>query len=111
MTEIKRCGCGGEAKAVSTVLTAWMVMCEKCHTASWGHRAEAEAIETWNKAMSGKDINVLSKERKKDKWKEIHLTSRDYGKIYYQHNCCCDLCESPYRYCPNCGMEMERGEK
>lgn len=49
-------------------------------------------------------------ELKKDKWVEHHMQSRDYGKIYYQHNCCCDLYESPYRYCPNCGMGMERGE-
>ena len=50
-------------------------------------------------------------ELKKDKWVEHHMHSRDYGKIYYQHNCCCNLYESPYRYCPNCGMEMERGDQ
>lgn len=49
-------------------------------------------------------------ELKKDKWVEHHMQSRDYEKIYYQHNCCCNLYESPYRYCPNCGMEMVRGE-
>lgn len=49
-------------------------------------------------------------ELKKDKWVEHMMLSRDYGKIYYQHNCCCDLYESPYRYCPNCGMDMERGD-
>jgi hypothetical protein len=48
---------------------------------------------------------------KKNKWVEHHMHSRDYGKIYYQHDCCCDLYESPYRYCPNCGMEMERGDR
>ena len=50
-------------------------------------------------------------ELKKDKWVEHHMRSRDYAKIYYQHDCCCDLYESPYRYCPNCGMEMERGDR
>ena len=50
-------------------------------------------------------------ELKKDKWVEHKILSSDYGKIYYQHNCCCNLYESPYRYCPNCGMEMERGDR
>ena len=46
-------------------------------------------------------------ERKTGKWSEHKMLSRDYGKIYYQHDCCCELYESPYRFCPHCGAEMK----
>lgn len=72
------------------------------------------ATELW--AMSEESFlswlnSEYEDELKKDKWIEHHMLSRDYGKIYYQHNCCCNLYESPYRYCPNCGMEMGKCEK
>lgn len=72
------------------------------------------ATELW--AMSEESFlswlnSEYEDELKKDKWVEHQILSRDYGKIYYQHNCCCNLYESPYRYCPNCGMEMERGDR
>ena len=55
-------------------------------------------------------------ERKKGEWEEgewiMHkMLSRDYGKIYYQHDCSCNLYESPYPFCPNCGMKMKRGDR
>lgn len=43
-----------------------------------------------------------------DEWTEHKMLSRDYGKIYYQHDCCCDLYESPYQFCPYCGKKMKR---
>lgn len=46
-------------------------------------------------------------ERKTGKWIEHKMLSRDYAKIYYQHDCCCELYESPYRFCPYCGAEMK----
>lgn len=70
------------------------------------------ATELW--AMSEESflswLNSSYDKNKKGKWNEVKLLSRGYGKIFYQHDCCCDLYESPYQYCPNCGMEMERGK-
>jgi len=43
-----------------------------------------------------------------DEWIEHKMLSRDYGKIYYQHDCCCNLYESPYNFCPYCGKKMKR---
>ena len=37
---------------------------------------------------------------------EHHVIADGYEKIYYQHICCADLYECPYRYCPNCGKRM-----
>lgn len=72
------------------------------------------ATELW--AMSEESFlswlnSAYEKKGKKGKWNEVKLLSRDYGKIYYQHDCCCDLYESPYPFCPNCGIEMGKGEE
>lgn len=47
-------------------------------------------------------------EREEGEWIMHKMLSRDYGKIYYQHDCSCNLYESPYPFCPNCGMKMKR---
>ena len=62
------------------------------------------------------NIPSAEPERKKGEWEEgewiMHkMLSRDYGKIYYQHDCSCNLYESPYPFCPNCGMKMKRGDR
>ena len=71
------------------------------------------ATELW--AMSEESflewLNTEFEQKKNGKWIEHEMLSRDYKKIYYQHDCCCKLYESPYQYCPNCGMEMKKGEK
>ena len=110
-----RCGCGGEAKVqrVRTLKShVLVVMCTKCEIATNYYVTEAEAIEAWNRAMGATDIHVVDKERtakvEEDEWTEHKMLSRDYGKIYYQHDCCCDLYESPYQFCPYCGKKMKR---
>ena len=45
------CGCGGEAK-VRGINHFW-VDCKKCHTSTTVFDSESEAVEAWNKAMSG----------------------------------------------------------
>ena len=40
------------------------------------------------------------------RWKEFRTKVRGYGKVWYQH-CTPMLFESPYFYCPTCGMRME----
>ena len=49
----------------------------------------------------------VSTNRPIGKWKEIIIKANGYGLMYYQHDCCCELYKSPYKYCPNCGANME----
>ena len=59
-----------------------------------------------------KRMNALpSAEPEEGEWIMHKMLSRDYGKIYYQHDCSCNLYESPYPFCPNCGMKMKRGDR
>ena len=72
------------------------------------------ATELW--AMSEEPFlswlnSAYEKEGEKGKWNEVKLLSRDYGKIYYQHDCCYNLYEFPYSFCPNCGMGMGKGKE
>lgn len=56
-----RCGCGGEAKIISSVVAdrkSYMVYCEKCRILTNGHYSEAEAITAWNRAM-GADKRIF----------------------------------------------------
>jgi len=70
----------------------------------------------WEGLIIAQDIvkNIPSAEPERtakveeDEWIEHKMLSRDYGKIYYQHDCCCDLYESPYQFCPYCGKKMKR---
>ena len=127
-----RCGCGGEAKIDWALQPDGVyitgVYCENCGTKTipfWGKEKDKAidyAVTTWNRAMDAKDINVPNKfatdtnvgdkERtakvEEDEWTEHKMLSRDYGKIYYQHDCCCYLYESPYQFCPYCGKKMKR---
>ena len=53
-----RCGCEGEAEVIKHTFhgasPSYGVECTNCHTESWQfYSTEAEAIEAWNKAMSG----------------------------------------------------------
>ena len=110
-----RCGCGGEAKVGCGYIassTPYMVYCTRCKIVTKDYTTEAEAVQAWNRAMSGSAEKSSTVERtakvKEDEWTEHKMLSRDYGKIYYQHDCCCDLYESPYQFCPYCGKKMKR---
>jgi predicted nucleic acid-binding Zn ribbon protein len=110
MNKPVKCGCGGEAKVISYLSReyckmAYYVRCENCGTETDDLHSEAEAIEAWNRAMGERTAKVVE-----DEWTEHKMLSRDYGKIYYQHDCSCNLYESPYPFCPNCGMKMKRGK-
>ena len=62
-----RCGCGGEAKIIHGDYRT-SVYCTNCGIQTCYYATEAEAIEAWNRAMSGvaKDINVPNKTAKVD---------------------------------------------
>ena len=51
-------------------------------------------------------IGEFSDEQELGQWQEWHTKARGYGKIWYQHCCAPFLYESPYYYCPHCGMKM-----
>lgn len=92
----------------------YAVECNKCGICTCEYDTEAEAIEAWNRAMgiAEKSSTVERTAKvKEDEWTEHKMLSRDYGKIYYQHDCSCNLYESPYPFCPNCGMKMKRGDR
>ena len=112
-----RCGCGGEAEVIKhtfhNLSPSYGVECTNCHAESWQfYNTEAEAVTAWNRAMSGsaEKSSVVERTAKveEDEWTEHKMLARDYGKIYYQHDCCCDLYESPYQFCPYCGKKMKR---
>ena len=74
------------------------------------------ATELWAMSeesfLSWLNSEYEQKKERNGRWiKYLKMISRDCGKIYYQHDCCQNLYESPYKFCPNCGMEMEQGEE
>lgn len=93
------------------VLDKFKSMCDVCGEGEKYNGVMCRACALDDGICIVEDMPSAEPERDKGEWKEHKMTSRDYGKIYYQHDCCCDLYESPYRYCPNCGMEMERGDR
>jgi len=57
-------------------------------------------------AAATKINNIPSAHEAAGEWKEIYTSVKDYKKIYYQHECSCVLYDSPYNYCPCCGIKM-----
>ena len=62
---LARCGCGGEAvlkkHTFYRALPLYSVKCDRCGIQIPSKSSEAEAVQTWNEAMSAKDINVPNK--------------------------------------------------
>ena len=74
---------------------------------------EDEPIDLAN--MAGALDKELKGEEKYDYWTEYDITKRGYGAVKYQHkectSCGVELYDSPYEYCPRCGLKMLRKEK
>lgn len=99
------CGCGGEAEifhiAPEGYAGSYCVRCVECLTQSPFFTGDKEkAIETWNRAMSAKDINIINKDVV-----IIEPFTTDMNHVGY---CKCGyLVNAEWKYCPNCGVRLE----
>ena len=102
-----KCGCGGEARIGKIYGDAWTVECTECGIQSGCYDSEAEAIEAWNRAMGGRDINVPTKERTA----KVRKIAQREAKILFDGKCECGYDVSVGElYCPNCGAKLDWSE-
>ena len=105
-----RCGCGGEAevcRGTSNPAYFW-VECKGCHTMGAMKLSEAEAVQTWNKAMGAKDINVPDKERTAKVSNQIFNNPNPYTVGAWIGTCeCGELVSYSSKYCYMCGAKLD----
>lgn len=111
-----KCGCGGEAHPVITILydtpTLYRMLCSGCGISTSVFDSEEEAVNAWNKAMSGKDPNILTKSKSKAKAIEHKVSIiADDGLKYDRSEYLCSNCKKKIfgddDYCANCGCELD----
>lgn len=100
-----RCGCGGEAKVITTYKS--IVVCSNCQILSDGYKTEVEAIEAWNRAMTGVVKNVITERPAK-------VINIKPGGLHGDHYGICENCgryvEDDFKFCPECGNKLDWGE-
>ena len=113
-----RCGCCGEAEIVKhtfhNLSPSYGVECTNCHTESWQfYNTEAEAIEAWNRAMSGNEQDCAKNARCKERTAKVFEQEPsglpmqdDYMTKGFCENCEIYI-EHRYKYCPGCGARLE----
>ena len=105
-----QCGCGGETDVHLGQYDRWFVFCESCGTRTCACNTRKKAIEVWNRAMSGKDINVPNKERtaKVISYDEIITVN---GYRYHYEEYLCNACKKKVfscdSYCSSCGAKLD----
>ena len=109
-----RCGCGGKAKIGHIEKTSylpkdrWYIGCPKCDICTGIHDTEAEAIQAWNRAMSGSDYKSKSVERTAKavtvEKPNVYKCS-ECGQYFHQ-----TAWGSPVEYCSRCGAKLDWGE-
>ena len=102
-----RCGCGGEAfhdtargwnPVREDALVLWhRVICKNCGTQTKAFYTEAEAIQAWNRAISGQN---------KEKDMTFHWIESFLG---YRCSSCGHICNTTAMpdICPNCHARLE----
>ena len=109
-----RCGCGGEAEVVKHEFhgasPSYGVECTNCHAESWQfYNTEAEAIEAWNRAMSGSTEKSSTVERTA---KVKDLDRRSETSMSWEGICtkCGAYTNHEMNYCFECGCRLIWGE-
>ena len=120
-----KCGCGGEAKIESAsgydpfaekrIPELWYgVICKKCKIQTKSYYTEAEAVQAWNRAMSGvTDTNVGDKERiAKVETVEKPIIGDTEGKTIKVTSCgnCKNTVSIFDNFCPGCGCRLIWGD-
>lgn len=97
-----RCGCGGKAVAIGDAdKNIYFVKCEKCWISTNLFRSKAEAIEAWNRAMSGSAEDELPSAES-----EQTAKFRRDGD-FLRCSKCWRIVDSGYNYCPHCGAKLD----
>ena len=93
-----RCGCGGEAKVDTKLVSCAPVerkriYCSKCYISTEWMKSEAEAVTAWNKAMGERTVKAIRKPE----------------AFFYRCECGYGLCceKNDINYCPQCGARLE----
>ena len=123
-----RCGCGGEANVISGVnIPRSLVICKKCGIGTMTYDTEAEAVEAWNKAMSGsaeeklkafwdgmsaeKKAESAEPEERKAKVLKHDVNFRVMGYPQEISEMLCGECHGKVldgdTYCSHCGARLE----
>ena len=57
MTKIKKCGCGGKAKAYQDYMYFWLVQCSCCGVGTLHcYKTKEDAVKDWNNAMKTAEV-------------------------------------------------------
>ena len=70
-----RCGCGGEVEILHSYKKYAFVYCKQCETMTTDFPTEDEAIEAWNRAMSG-NVQDCAKDARCSDWSDL-ISRRD----------------------------------
>ena len=109
-----KCGCGGEAKVYEWTtedgdgqeIPCWYAYCTNCLIITDAQFSEAEAIETWNRAMGERTVKV---EDIQVEWGDDEYINDRMGDMYHYGNCgnCGETVSHNQKYCHKCGARLE----
>ena len=111
MNDLKpvRCGCGGEAMLLVNMFD-YSIMCKKCGISTDDYDTASEAIEVWNRAMSGVAKNATTERTAMVIEHDASVTDTD-GYKYHRSEYLCGDCKKKVLggddYCSHCGCKLD----
>lgn len=100
-----RCGCGGEAFTHilgNEIAKGYYIACDECGTKTKVFGYEAEAVEAWNRAMSGSVQDCAENARCSERTAKVSKGAYDLMR------CECGMpVSSNFDYCPKCRARLE----
>ena len=102
-----QCGCGGKAVAIGDAdNNIYFVKCDKCWISTDLFHSKTEAIEAWNRAMSGTMYDCAKDARCNERTAKA---TRNPQAFFYHCECGYALCceKNDMNYCPNCGVRLD----